>query len=400
MEKMMKALLITICLLCLAGCKEEGNTGTVRLYARNIMGCGDGVNTAGYYYIGDNGTRLAIGGMRLPCLNPPLGLWYDLYDSSQVRGYCDKINLDYTSVTDEDGIMRIKGVRQSNCEEHPYSYPHRVAARFAMATNIKKTGDTAYWYGGQGPEFMWPNGNCPILHIEHIPLPKVSVQSNTALSAPTSGGASESAMASSGWDTVTIMTDMIDPNAVILPPYGFNKDVNIVRQYNTYARRETQTTASDSSNWSENYKHACPVKYEYLIACAYPTDLNGMTAEAYISSSLDTIEVNVEILKSNQDKTVWVASTDYFLPLTIEAYDSLMQDPNEHVIFDRWSDPNVVEVGDIPLHYLPLNDTDEIKIRLKEPIMSSSFWLSNNPTADLNGDGIVNLKDYTLMLTY
>jgi hypothetical protein len=271
-----------------------------------------------------------------------------------------------------------------------------------MATNINKTNDSVYWYGGTQPEFMWPNGNCPILHIKHIPLPepKLTHKASDAISAPTSGGASSSAMMSSGWESTIITTAMIDPNAIVLPDYGVIYEVKLVRQYDEYALVEDSLSGSNSDDWTTNYKEQYPCKYQYIALLAYPTDLWGTTSTALVKSSMAEVEVELKPVACNQDMTVWVLDTDYFLPLEPEAYTTLMNEPNEPVMKDRWSDPNDGPVGDVPLHYLPVDDTDEVTVQFTGVKDVFKWWLCNNPSADLNGDGIFNMKDWAEIFNY
>jgi hypothetical protein len=287
------------------------------------------------------------------------------------------------------------------------------------------------------PIFMVPSDNCPqVTRKPPTPLTSagpISGQSSMALSAPTSGGATTSMMSLGPVD--------IDPNTIVLPTSGVEWDMWVARQYDDHAIKEDTVSASNSDHWEDNYRYQVPCVYEILVLCSEPIDpdeIVGLTGSGYVKTDLlpEGISVELKPVTSNADNTVWLLMTDKFLPVQPQVYIDLMNDPNEHVIFDRWTpvsaeeqhlyDPNMyTDPNDcanytrntlahdfmdrhdttrvLPMEYLPCNDVDTIRFQFEHNTASIVTFLSKWLQTDYNvggEDGHVDLEDWAAWFNY
>jgi hypothetical protein len=437
------AIIVMCVILCCGGWTcDHGNTGTVHRYAVGIAGCGDGHTYCNLYYYDINHERLTGSGLRMARMSNNDGVWLDLYDPYNVpQGYCDNINLEGGNITGDGGYLTVTArppQQGDDCTKkeglwHPWHYRHQLVDRWGLG---RLSNSVFFGAGGQHPHNIIPNNGCSTLDADPIEVPPStkghpSQSAVKALSSPTTGGAPMGASMS----MIPMSMVELDPNAVELPSYGYDFDAYVVRQFDGYSRRVNEITPTDSNSWEVNYREMFPCKAEYLIALSAPEDIGGMRLDANIYTSLlpEGIDVELEVVAGNDANTVWVAHSDYFLPVQEQAYIDLMNDPNAGQVFDRWTwlteeelplydpnyyddpndcpllpidpmDPDFMERHDtrraLDMQYLPCAEEDTIRFRLdfQLPVMALDKWLSTeSPTADLNGDGIVNMVDYSLM---
>ncbi|MHC4334117.1 MAG: hypothetical protein ACYTFQ_02795 [Planctomycetota bacterium] len=428
---------LVLCVLVCGGggmCGPGGNTGTIKRYATSMRGCGDGRTYSDIWYVDDYGDPLTDGGMRMGQISGSYAQYTkdDYAPGRPFWEWCSNVKLSGGGPTGDGGRARIKGVwpKSGSCNgNHPVNTEHCATARYGVDWLNMVVFFSCYANPPAAGVWMMPNDNCyeppagwepPTRETVKGP---VSVNGQKALGAPTSGGASAMAMMGPA---------VIDPNAIELPWHGIDYSHTLVRQYDTYSRAVPQVNPSDVNDWEMNYRYQYPCKYETIIAQAVPQESVGAVYTATVRSSLGEIKVDALVVAQNDAKTVTLVATDLFLPVDPDTYVSLMIDPNEPVIFDRWnkelsaeelpwydpnqwSDPNdcpgltldtrrddFMDKHDpnraVPMQYLPCDDVDEITIEYHVTVdMLSEFWdnwLKYAPNADLNDDGIVNMEDF------
>ena len=227
-----------------------------------------------------------------------------------------------------------------------------------------------------------------------------------------------------------------DPNYIYLPATGIEWSCRLIQQngdkgYGYALNVEPGYSPINTTKWEDNFMYQSPLMYSFIVCTAEPEDCGsrGFTAKVKSDALPEGIDVKLLLVAQNEEKTVHIFHTEFFLAVNVEAYDVLINDDAEPAIFDRWSeiseqeawlydpnyfpdpnyppftidtlDPDFMEYHDPnrikPLHYIPLEETDELRLQLVPDVacleLASREWLGSGRSFDFNGDGVVNFAD-------
>lgn len=134
-------------------------------------------------------------------------------------------------------------------------------------------------------------------------------------------------------------------------------------------------------------EHATPYYLSYMVVTADTIDLRGHTIAGLLRCRTypDGIPINIEIRGMSACGTRHFAHTEYIIPIEVDFYDP---DPDGYEIYSK---PALV----VPVH--PDEQlTIEVDISKQALFTLAGLWLTDNRTADINQDGIVNFDDFAL----
>ena len=421
--------------LVFGGCSDDGNVATVRRYANEVRAGGDGVLNVWLWYVDVFNEPITQPGLRLGTEHEDV-VWYRQHPSSPDTYWdCPGIRLLGPSMTGEGGRLRISGFIAGGCEGHPQTWPHTCSNTWfgptmngEGTTRLNRVVDFAM-YGGV-PWYMRPDNANP--NWTRTPPTRPTAMGNLTEEEQLAIDATTV----SAIDAMEMAFCSSDPNFVYLPVNGIEWTCQLIQQNGSggsgYSLNvEPGYSPVDTDDWEENMRFQSPLMYSFIVETAEPIDLSERVFSAKVKSNAlpEGIDVSLRHVAQNEDKTVHVLHTDYFLAVSAGTYSTLESETREPEIFDRWSevseqdawmyDPNNFPDPNIPpftldtvlpdfmdrhdpnrmkpLHYIPLEDIDELRVQFIPDAECVSMigpeWLGSNKCFDIDNNGIVNLKD-------
>lgn len=395
--------------LFLVGCNDDGRTRPTRMASRIIRG-GDGtINTEleggepsfseGYMWLAyedDFGYIIEQAGVRMEKAVDLDTYWNEGY-------YYPTANTDIEGceTTGEGGRLMLRGWRKW----FPRQYNiHTAQVEYRSPTDGNCKNSAYFGSNGQtdvlnNPKYVAWAADCTTdatlprwVRPVQVAYNNMTPAEYTYLTQPAPENIPESGLSVLNLDLVQQQGSLGVGYTTVIPESGF-------MAFNT----------NDAENMM---KYASPMMYSYTVATAEPADLIGNTYNALIKTDQvpDGMNIGISVVASNQENTIHVARTDYFLPVDTRFYDDLIASGPMQV-FDRWSlssDPNTLDTHDpnfvpdesrlIDCAVIPIAvPDDELRIEFlidgNVLIDAAGSWLDSGKLFDINNDGIVNLKD-------
>jgi hypothetical protein len=394
-----------------SGCDPDGRTGPTRT-ACEIEARTDGNGKGWFAYIDYAGDRIDQPGLRMERIGGEYGEgWYfknnGLGGLTFVSGV-EGIWIEDTGVTGDGGILSCYGVREDDgigrmyYNACLYSKPNTencvCSAQFNYVASLSQEASGA---SGCTQAPTW-------LRVRNGDI----VLSNLLES-----------------ERVALLDDSPD-----LPGHGFSYSTALVQQKGGISGGVTETVgegfvATNLTDVDLAFRYAAPMMYSFTLRTSEPVDLNNRAFVANIKTDSCANDFPVELRNyaSNEENTVHVLRTEYFLLQDTQYYSELTGGGQHEVIavYDRWShadwynpnDPNTYDGTSLdisepnfivdemydsdrvrPCYIIPIEAEDDyVEVTIEESSLFGVIggeWLSDNKLCDMNNDGIVNLRDW------
>jgi hypothetical protein len=418
-DAMRKITLILICtaLICSgATCNGDGKVGPTRTACKVVCGS-NGVDSGWFVYEDYMGVLITQPGLAMDHIGGETGV---MFWNNGLGGLeadtLEGIWIEDSGVTQAGGRLLAYGKRDWSDYPHRlsaagrvYQKPNAVSCECSARFDFRTNGTAVVWAGADGcstvPEWIRDPDS---IDIENLTL--------------------------SEWSSIT-------EQCPDLPDNGFEYTVSLLQRSGGIGGGTVRTVgesfmAGNITSQDAVFSHSYPMMYSYTVKTATPANLSDSLFSALIKTNAAPggTEVGVREIASNTESTVHILRTDYFIAQDTALYEPLIVDSSEPgplAVYDRWSpadgvdpeDPNtfdgsVLDVYDpnfitdglydperiVPCYIIPIyeeNDYIEIQFNKGVDILvgSLSSWLSDDPLYDVNGDGIVNLMDYSFGAT-
>ncbi|MBU1235096.1 MAG: hypothetical protein KKC77_19585 [Proteobacteria bacterium] len=148
--------------------------------------------------------------------------------------------------------------------------------------------------------------------------------------------------------TLSMLTEdeqdaVANPNPT-LPASGFSYSVQLVQQRGEnnagYAKSMSWFVPSNLNDVDDIFYRSFPVQYSYTVKTAEPIDLIGKVFSSRVKTDIrpQGYVVPITVVAENEEKTVHIARTDFFIPTEPEYFEELSSGGTiKHAVYDRWT---------------------------------------------------------------
>jgi len=381
---------VVLVALFLFGCDDDGRIPT--RFAATIDSGGDGVSHAWLCYRDHSGNLVEQDGIRIDRVSETAYVTietsthtYEFYPTAATR-------IDGDPLTGEGGRLNLYGWREWNPRSgrlHTAGVEYRNPRdSFSSVQSTFLTRD----YGTSILIGMSPSGNS---------VPQWDRPATAALN----GNLTQDEFNILSLDDVPLPSSGIDYSCSLVQQCGNNGIgyTKVMGGLVPFSFLDTETIL----------RYASPMMYSYTVTTATAITMIGdcFSAKIKTNATPSGFPIEITVVAENEEKTVHIARTEYFLPVDAESYAAL--DSEEIYVYDRWtpadepnsldtSDPNFLEFMQedrvMPCTIIPIGDTDELRIEFvpgaRAFIKAAPSWLTGDKTFDINNDDIVNFTDW------